>query len=255
MIPSTELLLLLFIIAATAGWVDTLAGGGGLITVPALLLTGMPPGMAIATNKLQGSMGTLVASIYFVRTKFVRLNQMKGMIVLTFIGSVLGSWLLLQIDASKLVQFLPFLLMAMGLYVLLSPSFNDEQKQQKISRLCFMFLVCPILGFYDGFFGPGTGSLMALAFVSVIGYGLSKGTAQAKILNLTSNVAALLYFIIFGEVAWLVGGVMAAGQLLGSSIGARMVMGKGAKLIKPVVVMVCFGMSINILLRHHPLAF
>ena len=145
--------------------------------------------------------------------------------------------------------------MAMGLYVLLSPSFNDEQKQQKISRLCFMFLVCPILGFYDGFFGPGTGSLMALAFVSVLGYGLSKGTAQAKILNLTSNVAALLYFIIFGEVAWLVGGVMAAGQLLGSSIGARMVMGKGAKLIKPVVVMVCFGMSINILLRHHPLAF
>ena len=90
MIPSIELLLLLFIIAATAGWVDTLAGGGGLITVPALLLTGMPPGMAIATNKLQGSMGTLVASIYFVRTKFVRLNQMKGMIVLTFIGSVLG---------------------------------------------------------------------------------------------------------------------------------------------------------------------
>jgi uncharacterized membrane protein YfcA len=255
MIPSIELLLLLFIIAATAGWVDTLAGGGGLITVPALLLTGMPPGMAIATNKLQGSMGTLVASIYFVRTKFVRLNQMKGMIVLTFIGSVLGSWLLLQIDASKLVQFLPFLLMAMGLYVLLSPSFNDEQKQQKISRLCFMFLVCPILGFYDGFFGPGTGSLMALAFVSVLGYGLSKGTAQAKILNLTSNVAALLYFIIFGEVAWLVGGVMAAGQLLGSSIGARMVMGKGAKLIKPVVVMVCFGMSINILLRHYPLAF
>ena len=255
MIPSPELLLLLFIIAATAGWVDTLAGGGGLITVPALLLTGMPPGMAIATNKLQGSMGTLVASIYFVRTKFVRLNQMKGMIVLTFIGSVLGSWLLLQIDASKLVQFLPLLLMAMGLYVLLSPSFNDEQKQQKISRLCFMFLVCPILGFYDGFFGPGTGSLMALAFVSVLGYGLSKGTAQAKILNLTSNVAALLYFIIFGEVAWLVGGVMAAGQLLGSSIGARMVMGKGAKLIKPVVVMVCFGMSINILLRHHPLAF
>ena len=255
MIPSTELLLLLFIIAATAGWVDTLAGGGGLITVPALLLTGMPPGMAIATNKLQGSMGTLVASIYFVRTKFVRLNQMKGMIILTFIGSVFGSWLLLQIDASKLVQFLPFLLMAMGLYVLLSPSFNDEQKQQKISRLCFMFLVCPILGFYDGFFGPGTGSLMALAFVSVLGYGLSKGTAQAKILNLTSNVAALLYFIIFGEVAWLVGGVMAAGQLLGSSIGARMVMGKGAKLIKPVVVMVCFGMSINILLRHHPLAF
>jgi hypothetical protein len=255
MIPSTELLLLLFIIAATAGWVDTLAGGGGLITVPALLLTGMPPGMAIATNKLQGSMGTLVASIYFVRTKFVRLNQMKGMIVLTFIGSVLGSWLLLQIDASKLVQFLPFLLMAMGLYVLLSPSFNDEQKQQKISRLCFMFLVCPILGFYDGFFGPGTGSLMALAFVSVLGFGLSKGTAQAKILNLTSNVAALLSFIIFGEVAWVVGGVMAAGQLLGSSIGARMVMGRGAKLIKPVVVMVCFGMSINILFKHYPMAF
>jgi uncharacterized membrane protein YfcA len=253
--PSAELLLYLFIIAAAAGWVDTLAGGGGLITVPALLLTGMPPPMAIATNKLQGSMGTLVASIYFVRTKFVNLNEMKGMITLTFIGSVLGSWLLLRIDASQLILFLPFFLMAMGLYVLLSPNFNDEQTKQKLSRLCFILVICPILGFYDGFFGPGTGSLMALAFVSVLGYGLSKGTAQAKILNLTSNIAALLYFILFGEVAWVMGGVMAAGQLLGSSIGARMVMRRGAKLIKPVVVMICFGMSINILLKHYPLAF
>ena len=247
--------MLLFLLATVAGWVDTLAGGGGLITVPALLLTGMSPAMAIATNKLQGSMGTFVASIYFVRTKFVRLNEMKGMILLTFIGSVLGSWLLLQIDASKLVLCLPFLLMAMGLYVLLSPSFNDEQKQQKLSRLCFMLLICPILGFYDGFFGPGTGSLMALALVSVLGYGLSKGTAQAKVLNLTSNIAALGYFIVFGEVAWVIGGVMAAGQLLGSSIGARMIMSKGAKLIKPMVVIVCFVMSINILLKHYPMAF
>ena len=253
--PSAELLLYLFIIAAAAGWVDTLAGGGGLITVPALLLTGMPPPMAIATNKLQGSMGTLVASIYFVRTKFVNLNEMKGMITLTFIGSVLGSWLLLRIDASQLVLFLPFFLMAMGLYVLLSPNFNDEQTKQKLSMLCFILVICPILGFYDGFFGPGTGSLMALAFVSVLGYGLSKGTAQAKILNLTSNIAALLYFILFGEVAWVMGGVMAAGQLLGSSIGARMVMGRGAKLIKPVVVMVCFVMSISILIKHYPWAF
>ena len=118
-----------------------------------------------------------------------------------------------------------------------------------------MLVLCPLLGFYDGFFGPGTGSLMALAFVSVLGFGLSKGTAQAKILNLTSNVAALLYFIIFGEVAWVIGGVMAVGQLLGSSIGARMVMSKGARLIKPVVVIVCFGMSINILIKHYPMAF
>ena len=253
--PSLELLMLLFLIAAVAGWVDTLAGGGGLITVPTLLLTGMSPSMAIATNKLQGSMGTFVASLYFVRTQFVCLNEMKGMITLTFIGSVLGSWLLLQIDSNKLVLFLPFLLMAMGLYVLLSPNFNDEQKQQKLSRFCFILLLCPLLGFYDGFFGPGTGSLMALAFVSVLGFGLSKGTAQAKILNLTSNVAALLYFIIFGEVAWVIGGVMAVGQLLGSSIGARMVMSKGARLIKPVVVIVCFGMSINILIKHYPMAF
>jgi len=253
--PSIELLMLLFLIAAIAGWVDALAGGGGLITVPTLLLTGMSPAMAIATNKLQGSMGTFVASLYFVRTKFVCLNEMKGMITLTFIGSVLGSWLLLQIDSSKLVLVLPFLLMAMGLYVLLSPNFNDEQKQQKLSRLCFILLLCPLLGFYDGFFGPGTGSLMALAFVSVLGFGLSKGTAQAKILNLTSNIAALLYFIIFGEVAWIIGGVMAVGQLLGSSIGARMVMSKGARLIKPVVVIVCFGMSINVLIKHYPMAF
>lgn len=249
--PSSELLVLLFLIAAFAGWVDTLAGGGGLITVPALILTGMPPSMAIATNKLQSSMGTLVASIYFVKHKFVVLNEMKAMIVLTFIGSILGSWLLLNIDSNKLILCLPFLLMAMGVYVLLSPSINDQDKKQTLSRLFFILLVCPCLGFYDGFFGPGTGSLMALALVSGLGYGLSKGTAQAKILNFTSNFSALIYFIFFGDIAWAIGGVMALGQLLGSSLGARMVMTQGAKLIKPLVVVVCFIMSINILFKNY----
>ena len=253
--PSTEVLVLLFLIAAIAGWVDALAGGGGLITVPALILTGMPPSMAIATNKLQGSVGTLVASIYFVKNKFVVLKEMKGMILLTFIGSVIGSWLLLQIDSSKLVLFLPFLLMAMGVYVLVSPNINDQNKKQKLSTLFFILLVCPCLGFYDGFFGPGTGSLMALALVSVLGYGLSKGTAQAKILNFTSNFAALIYFMLFGDIAWVLGGVMALGQLVGSSVGASMVMTKGAKLIKPLVVVVCFIMSLNILLKNYPLMF
>ena len=253
--PSIELLIVLFMVAAVAGWVDTLAGGGGLITIPALLLSGMPPSMALATNKLQGSMGTLVASTYFIRKKFVSLREMKGMIILTLCGSVLGSWLVLQIDSSKLVLFLPFLLMAMGLYVLLSPSFNDEEKKRKLSILGFMLLMCPILGFYDGFFGPGTGSLMALALVSLLGYGLSKATAQAKVLNFTSNIGSLLYFIVFGDIAWVIGATMVVGQLLGSTIAARMVMTSGSKLIKPVVVTVCFVMSANVLLKNYGMLF
>lgn len=248
--PDIEiLLLLLFFVAVLAGWVDTLAGGGGLLTIPAMLLAGMEPSVALATNKLQGSMGTLVASRYFIRKKMVNIRDMKAMIFCTFVGSILGSWLLLQLDARKLAYFLPVFLVVIGIYVLLSPQINDEQKKQKLSIIAFSLLVCPVIGFYDGFFGPGTGSFMALAFVTCLGYGLSNATAQAKILNFTSNISALGYFILFGEIDWMVGAVMIAGQYIGATLGAKMVISKGAKLIKPIVVSVCFLMSINILIR------
>lgn len=246
---SAELVLFLFVVAMIAGWVDTIAGGGGLLTVPSLLLVGLPPAVALATNKLQGSAGTLTAAIYFIRKGTVNLPQIKWLIVATFLGSLVGSWLVLQIDAGVLLAYLPILLILVGLYFLFSPNIGIEDRRRKLTLTVFAIAICPLLGLYDGFIGPGTGSFMALSFVLLCGYNLSKATANAKILNFTSNISSLLYFIVFGEVFWLVGLVMIVGQLIGATIGAKMVLEKGSRLIRPIVVIVCFVMSANILIK------
>ncbi len=242
---SLEILALLFLIAALAGWVDVIAGGGGLVTIPVLVLVGVPPVSAIATNKLQGSVGTLIASIYFIRKRAINLARMKLSIFMTFAGSVFGSWLVLQIDAQQLILILPMLLTATGLYFLLAPNIDDKQRKEKIKMITFAMLLTPVLGFYDGFFGPGAGSFMALAYVLGCGYSLPSATAHAKILNFTSNISSLLYFVIFGEIAWLAGLAMVAGQIFGATAGAKTVLKKGTAIIKPLVVMVCFAMAIK----------
>ena len=246
---SIEIVLFLFGVAMIAGWVDTIAGGGGLLTVPSLLLAGVPPAVALATNKLQGSAGTLTAAIYFIKKDAVNLREMKWLIAATFFGSVIGSWLVLQIDAGLLLAYLPILLILVGLYFLFSPNIGDEDRKRKLTQTGFAIAICPLLGFYDGFIGPGTGSFMALSFVLLCGYNLSKATANTKVLNFTSNISSLLYFVIFGEVFWLIGLVMIVGQLIGATIGAKMVMEKGSVLIRPIVVIVCFVMSANILIK------
>ncbi len=246
---SVDILFYLFLISIIAGWVDAIAGGGGLITIPALLLAGIPPATALATNKLQGSAGALTASIYFIRKKTVDLKSMKLAIAGTFMGSVFGSWLILKIDAQNLIIALPILLITIGLYFLLSPNIDDKERKKKLSIVAFSLLACPLLGFYDGFFGPGTGSFMALSFVMLLGYGLSKATAHTKILNFVSNISALLYFILFGSIHWVAGITMILGQFIGASVGAKMILAKGSKLIKPIIVTVCFLMSANILFK------
>lgn len=246
---SAEVLLALFAVAALAGWADVIAGGGGLLTIPALLFAGLPPAAAIATNKVQGSVGTFIASVYFVRRRAVDFSRIKLPLFATFAGSVAGSWAVLQIDAQILAWILPPLLAAVGLYFLLNPNLDDRARKQKLPLLAFALLVAPLLGFYDGFFGPGTGSLMALALVWCCGHGLTAATAHAKLLNFVSNLSALGYFILFGDIDWTAGAVMVAGQVIGASVGARMVLQKGAKLIRPVVVAACFAMAAGLAVK------
>ena len=246
---SIEIALKLFVAAIIAGWVDTIAGGGGLITIPAMLTVGIPPAVTLATNKVQGSSGTLVASIYFLRKGSFDLNKIKLSIFMTFIGSAVGGWLVLQINSEVLKTILPILLLLMGLYFLLSPTVENVDREPRISYIIFSAFIAPVLGFYDGFFGPGTGTFMALAFVILCGYSLSKATAHAKVHNFTSNFSALVYFVLFGKIYWGVAMVMIVGQIIGSYIGAKMVTEKGVALIRPVVVTVCFLMSVRLLLK------
>jgi uncharacterized membrane protein YfcA len=244
---SIEVILGLFFAAMTAGWVDTIAGGGGLITIPTMLTLGIPPAVTLATNKVQGSMGTLVSSIYFLRQGSIDLSKIKLSILTTFMGSIFGGWLVLQFNSESLKTILPILLILIGGYFLLSPNLGDVDQKPKISYVIFSIFIAPCLGFYDGFFGPGTGTFMSLAFVLLCGYGLPKATANAKIHNFVSNISALISFLLFGEIYWGVAIIMILGQAIGSYLGARMVTEKGAVLIRPVVITVCFLMSIRLL--------
>ena len=238
-----EILLLLFVIATLAGFIDAIAGGGGLITIPALLAVGMPPTMALGTNKLQSCGGSFSASWYFIRRKAVNLREIMELILFTFVGAVLGTLLVQQMDTGFLKKILPFLIFAIGIYFLLTPKLGESDKKQRVSYWRFALTAGLGIGFYDGFFGPGTGSFLSLAFVLLLGFNLANATAHAKVLNFTSNIASLIFFVIGGQVIWSVGFTMLVGQFLGARLGARMVLTKGQKLIRPMVVVVAFIMA------------
>ncbi len=243
-----EMLLIAFAVAVLAGWVDTISGGGGLITLPTLILLGVPPAAALATNKLQGSSGTLCASWHFVKNGTMRIRPVLFVLLTIFVGATLGTALVLKIGNAYLMKFLPVLLLAIGLYMLFAKNIDDAQRASKISLRSFALIPAPLLGFYDGFFGPGTGSFMILSFVSLRGVGLSEATAYAKLFNFVSNLSSLCYFVVFGTVYWSIGAAMIVGQIIGASIGVHTVVKKGSRIIKPMVVLTCFAMALRLML-------
>lgn len=244
-------LLLLMLAALVAGFIDSIAGGGGLITVPALLATGMPPALALGTNKLQSCFGSFTATLYFWRQGLIKVRQLWPHIICTFIGSAVGTLLVQHLDPGFLSKLLPFLLIAFSIYFLLSPRISNDDSEQRLSPLAFAFLIGTSVGFYDGFFGPGTGSFFAIAFVALAGFGLAKATAHTKLLNFTSNIASLLFFALGGHVLWSAGLAMAVGQYLGARAGSRLVVSHGVKIIKPLLVTISLIISIRLLWQHY----
>ena len=237
----------LFGVATVAGFIDAIAGGGGLLTIPALLSTGLPPAVALGTNKLQACGGSFSASLYFVRKKAVDLKQVALLILLTFIGAALGTIVVQNIDVNALKIGLPFLIFAIGIYFLFSQNIGDQDRKQRINYPLFGFTAGMGLGFYDGVFAPAVGSFYTLAFVLLLGFNLTKAVAHAKVLNFTSNFASLLFFIFGGAVVWEIGFIMLIGQFIGATLGARMVVTKGKKLIRPMLVTISFIMVAKML--------
>ena len=252
---SFDVLAMLFTIATIAGFIDAIAGGGGLLTIPALLSAGIPPTMALGTNKLQACGGSFSASLYFVRQKAVNLRQISLLILLTFIGAACGTIFVQMIDVNSLKMLLPFLVLIIGVYFLFSPTVGDEDRKQRISFPLFAFSAAAGIGFYDGMFGPATGSFFTLAFILLLGFNLPKAVAHAKVLNFTSNFASLIFFMLGGAVLWKIGFIMMIGQFIGGTLGARMVVTKGKKLVRPMLVTMSFLMVIKMLYEQGLLSF
>ncbi|MGF1723228.1 TSUP family transporter [Photobacterium nomapromontoriensis] len=249
---SWDILGALFLVASLAGFIDAIAGGGGMLTVPALLAAGLPPAQALATNKLQSSFGSFSASLYFVRNGLVNLREMRLAIACTFIGSALGALLVQVIDASVLTSLIPVLLVCISLYFLFAPDAGKGGGTPTLSDAAFALSVGTSIGFYDGFFGPGTGSLFTVCFVLIAQLGIVEATARTKVLNFTSNIAALLFFIVAGLPIWEIGLAMAVGGFIGARLGAKVVVTKGRKLIRPMVVCVSMVMAIKLLIEQNP---
>lgn len=249
---SIDILGMLFLVAGFAGFIDAMAGGGGLITLPALLAAGVSPTAALATNKLQSSFGSFSATLYFVRTRMVSLKQMRLSIFCTFVGAGIGAILVQRIDASVLTSLIPFLLICISLYFLLS-SRNQTKSDQafQLSEATFALTVGTSIGFYDGFFGPGTGSLFAACFMILMNLTIVEATARTKVLNFTSNIAALFFFLLGGLAIWQIGLVMAVGQFLGARFGAKVVVTKGQKWIRPFVIVMSMLMALKLLWQQH----
>lgn len=242
-----QTVLMLTAAAFAAGFVDSIAGGGGLITIPALLLAGFSPVAALGTNKLQGMFGSGSATIHYAANGQVDLRRQLPSALLALVGGAIGALLATVVPGDFLRALLPVLLIAIALYFAFKPNMNDVDRAERLSPLLFGLTVVPAVGLYDGLFGPGTGSFLMLAFVTLAGYGVLKATAHTKLLNFASNIGGFVVFAAVGVIDWKIGLVMGVAQFLGARIGASLAIRVGARLIKPLLVVVCVALAVKLL--------
>lgn len=235
--------LVVFIAGLFAGLVDSMAGGGGLITVPVLLALNLPPKLAFGTNKFQSTFGSLTSTILYTKHGLVNLKEVISGIIFTIMGASLGTISVRIMPSNILAKLVPFILVAMAIYMIWNKNLGMVQKQKRLGPFLTFMLLGLVIGFYDGFFGPGTGNFWALGLVVLLGMNLRKATGCTKVMNFTSNFVALCIFFQGGMINYKLGLVMASGQLIGANVGAHMVVKKGEKLVRPVFITVVMIMA------------
>jgi uncharacterized protein len=241
----------LFATGLGAGFVDSIAGGGGLISLPVLLSLGLPPQDALGTNKLQATFGSGSAAWHYARAGLVRLKECPTGIVFTACGALLGASLVQGLSAGLLRRAIPVLLIAIALYNLFQPQLGAQDREPRMPLGLFSILFGLGLGFYDGLFGPGTGTFWAMAFLFGLGFNLAKATAYTKVMNVTSNLASLALFLAGGHVAVAAGLTMGAGQMLGARLGSGRVVKHGARFVRPVFIAVVLALTLKLLYQDY----
>jgi len=233
-------MLLLAAVGFAAAFVDSVVGGGGLLTVPALLLTGLPPEAALGTNKLGGTAAALTSSSAFLASGNVDWRTVRVLFPLSFAGALAGTGFVHLLSPEALRPLVIVMLGAALVYTLFKKKAADSPAAvPRLSRKAWRLLLPAsfAIGFYDGFFGPGTGSFLLFAFL-LAGYGYVGASGNAKVLNLGSNLSSLLLFVLFGSVRFGYGIVLAAFMIGGAWIGSRFAIKRGAAWIKPLFAIV-----------------
>lgn len=241
-------ILLLVLAGFVAAFIDSIVGGGGVITLPALLATGMPPHQALGTNKLAATGASLTASSQYILHGVVD-RRILAWLPLTFGGSMLGAAVVLRVPGQWIYGLVLTVMAAMTLYVLLRPRFGAEGVEPGRTRLRLAAggLIALGVGFYDGFLGPGTGSFLLFGLVATQGFGFLRAAGHGRVLNFASNLAALLWFAGAGQVAWAVGLPMVPAMVLGGFLGSRFSIKHGAKWIRFLFVLITAGLMVRLL--------
>lgn len=236
----------LLIVGIVSGCINTVAGGGGLVAVPILLLAGFTPAQALATNKLQLLFGPLVAIGRLSHARLIDPPLAFRTAVFAFSGAMVGAFVVGRIQPGLLAKLVPYLLLAVTIYVLVQRQ-HDEDRVPRLPASLFAVLIGTSLGFYDGFFGPGVGSLWILCLTGLAGQTLTRAASNANIFDLVGTVSALLVFAGSGQVIWSAGLAMGVGQLAGARIGAAIIIKDGARWIRPLLGLSTCGAALRLL--------
>lgn len=244
---SAEIAAVLVGAAFAAGFIDSIAGGGGLITVPALLLSGMDPVTALSTNKLQGTFGSGTACWHYARRGLVDLRGQAWPAAVAFAASVAGANLVASLPVELLKVGLPVLLIGVAAFFALRPGLGDADRAARLGPAAFALTVVPAVGFYDGLIGPGAGSFYMIALVMLAGQGILKATAHTKVLNFSSNLGSLIFFALAAPPVWGLGVAMGLAQVAGARIGAGLAVRRGAQVIRPMIVAVSAALALRLI--------
>lgn len=245
------MLIILFFTGLMAGTIDAIAGGGGLISLPVLLSLGVPPHIALGTNKLQSTVGTMVATYSYYKARLFNMKMVYQGLAFGVVGTVLGSVASQLMSSAFLKQLIPVLLILIFFYTILSPRLGLEDRKPRLSEHYFYMIFGAGLGFYDGFFGPATGSFWVFSLIFFLGYNLTKAAAYTKVFNLKSNIIALACFAIGGNIDYRIGLCMAVGQLLGGRLGAYLAIRNGARMIRPIFMVVVTISILSLIYQNH----
>ncbi len=242
-----------FLIGIAAGFVDSTVGGGGLVAFPCLALLGMPPHNILATSKLQAVFGTTAATWHFHKQGMIDAKKfLPFAFFLTMISAIIGVFVLRQTSADMLGKIVPIIMLGILIYKIVCFNHGNVQSHSSTMKApIFIMIFCTILGFYDGFFGPGVGTFWIFALVTFLGMNSLQASANAKLLNLASNIGALVIFIPMGLICYKIAILMGLGQIIGAKFGVHISIKKGAKFINTMFVIIMSLMVIRMFAKYY----
>ncbi|QDR83090.1 TSUP family transporter [Sporomusa termitida] len=234
---SPEIILFLLIAGFIAAFIDSVVGGGGLVSLPALMFTGLPPSVVLGTNKLASSLCSITSTISFLRSGKIDCRLVVWLFPLSFIGSVLGAYTVRHIPPEFLKPLVVVLLIVVAIYTILKKDWGAESTYQGLTPQTKSIIALSVLaiGFYDGFFGPGAGSFFIFSFL-MLGFDFVVAAGNAKVMNFASNIAAVITFIYLDSVNFYYGFIMGGAMIAGAIAGSQVAIKSGTAYVRPLFI-------------------